>query len=563
MKDRRFLLFPSKIPAWVLNFATIAMICASLTSITKAQADTLWQSERQGYSKRWGGPAGSPGEDCEFIITKSSANFAKHSVTQPGKYRKVVFVRVDSIPDEIRFQENLEEIQIYIDQSFGPHNYHKAKPDYISREVLQLPRLKSVSVFYGKIHIDVAVNLLNPNLEHLEMTMFKEYFSKTDPSTLHLPENLTYLSINMIDELGAPILNCKKLKTFAMSGLDMELPAYFNQVTSLENLSMGLFRFDTLKGFADLNALTNLQQLNIYNRYWDKTRGFYFDLSSIKNMGIKHIKLDKAEAGMIAQLCRFPELESLTFTHLDYYGGARSPHCGSQTLSKLALAGDLWFELDSLGIDWSRLRHLALKCYEVGDEYFIGGTWFRKSDSAYTLPLLPDITLAPDADTLVLINIEPTTTRLLTASPGLRHVVLASNNLKSLPPACSTWVQLHYLEISGNKLSDLPDGLQALQSLDTLYLDENRFTRFPRVLLRGLSPRLVSLTSNQLTRIPQDIDQLAHTEVLDLRRNQIARIPRATLRAIARMPRLKELRLANNPIRAEDIPMKFRGKIVF
>jgi Leucine-rich repeat (LRR) protein len=557
------------LPSWPPNLIVIILIFAISQPIVKAQADTLSQKEIQWYAPLLGNPSenlvGSPGQDCELIITKSSANFAKQSAIQPSKYRKVLFLLVDSIPDEIKFQDNLEEIHISRGYEYWSRFALKINPIYISEEVLRLPHLKSIYV-YDSIHIDAAVNLLNPNVEKLKLWIYKWHYSKTDPSTLQLPENLNWLSTNMVDELEKPILRCKKLKTFEMSMFDKQLPTFFDQITSLENLSVGVSPFD---GFPNLNPLNNLKQLSIYNSSFDSNRSYILDLSPIADMGIKHIKFNHANARMFAQLCRFPELESLTITRL-VCDSELDPHpfCGSQTLRKLVLAGQMWFKMDSLDIKWNCLRHLAIQHNNDGVQYHLDDYWLNdhmtgKPTYTQLSPILPDIALSPDADTLVLIGIQPSSTRLLAASPGLRHVLLSSNNLESLPPACSTWTQIHYLNICNNLLHDLPDGFQALQVLDTLNLNDNRFTRIPRVLLRGLSPGFVSLTNNQLTRIPHDIDQLDRTEVLDLRGNQIARIPRATLRAITRMPRLKELRLADNPIRAEDIPAEFRGKIVF
>merc|ERR1712038_2200221 len=107
------------------------------------------------------------------------------------------------------------------------------------------------------------------------------------------------------------------------------------------------------------------------------------------------------------------------------------------------------------------------------------------------------------------------------------------------------------LIINGNHISDLPDTVANLKNLKELNLSGNRIQKFPLALTKLRKLDVVDLSSNNLTSIPNDdVHELQVTE-LNLNQNQISSLSAD----IAKCPRLKTLRLDENCLALEAIPV--------
>mmetsp|Transcript_31254 Transcript_31254/g.93807 ORF Transcript_31254/g.93807 Transcript_31254/m.93807 type:complete len:1472 (-) Transcript_31254:63-4478(-) len=137
----------------------------------------------------------------------------------------------------------------------------------------------------------------------------------------------------------------------------------------------------------------------------------------------------------------------------------------------------------------------------------------------------------------------------------LRHLNLANNRLRRLPPQIAAAVQLQTLILSGNPLGDCPlRTVLQLTALDSLDLSNTgrSVSGLPDELARALaSLRSLNLAKNKLECVPLGVAGLPALERLDLGDNAIATLPDS----MTGCSRLQVLVLSRN--RIESIPEWF------
>lgn len=134
---------------------------------------------------------------------------------------------------------------------------------------------------------------------------------------------------------------------------------------------------------------------------------------------------------------------------------------------------------------------------------------------------------------------------------SLKTLNMCGNRITQLPPQIGQLAKLETLILNGNLITELPDTIANLKNLKELNLSGNRLQRFPVALTKLRKLDIVDLSSNNLTSIPnEEIQDLQLTE-LNLNQNQISSLSAN----IAKCPRLKTLRLDENCLALESIPI--------
>ncbi|CAL8129087.1 unnamed protein product [Orchesella dallaii] len=136
---------------------------------------------------------------------------------------------------------------------------------------------------------------------------------------------------------------------------------------------------------------------------------------------------------------------------------------------------------------------------------------------------------------------------------NLEVLILASNELERVDAsAFSNLTRLKSLSLAKNLLDQIPNPESLPKSLEILELEHNRISRVEgRVLVNNGRLQALNLGNNLIEFIANDAFQsLTSLVMLQLNDNKLTEVPMA----ISKLPRLKELSLANNRITRIDIP---------
>uniref|UniRef100_A0A0V0GC11 Putative leucine-rich repeat lrr protein n=1 Tax=Triatoma dimidiata TaxID=72491 RepID=A0A0V0GC11_TRIDM len=134
---------------------------------------------------------------------------------------------------------------------------------------------------------------------------------------------------------------------------------------------------------------------------------------------------------------------------------------------------------------------------------------------------------------------------------NLKSLVVDYNNLTELPMEIGNLDKLENLSITSNKLRTLPQTLSKLHNLKELNLQQNQLTEFPVMLCDLKHLNMIDLSNNKITEVPDGVSTL-HVVELILNQNQISLLSSD----IADCPRLKTLRLQENCLSLNNIPIK-------
>ena len=129
---------------------------------------------------------------------------------------------------------------------------------------------------------------------------------------------------------------------------------------------------------------------------------------------------------------------------------------------------------------------------------------------------------------------------------------MGNNRITKLPPQIGQLGKLETLILNGNHISDLPDTIANIKNLKELNLSHNKLKRFPLALTKLRKLDVVDISSNNITKIAnEEINELQVTE-LNLNQNQLSSLSKN----LAKCPRLKILRLEENCLALESIPVE-------
>ncbi|XP_076232266.1 leucine-rich repeat-containing protein 57 [Calliopsis andreniformis] len=156
----------------------------------------------------------------------------------------------------------------------------------------------------------------------------------------------------------------------------------------------------------------------------------------------------------------------------------------------------------------------------------------------------------------------------------LRTLDLSENEFVRIPEDIGNFTLLKQLNFSHNKLTALPEVLGELTKLENLNASSNQIKSVPWSLSKLTRLKQVNLSDNQIGEFPLMFCNLEYLNVLDLSKNRITTIPdaAATLHVVelnlnqnqistiseklAECPRLKTLRLRENCLQLNAVPIK-------
>ncbi|EFA81254.1 hypothetical protein PPL_06093 [Heterostelium album PN500] len=108
-----------------------------------------------------------------------------------------------------------------------------------------------------------------------------------------------------------------------------------------------------------------------------------------------------------------------------------------------------------------------------------------------------------------------------------KQLLLAENDLTTLPEEIGKLVNVEVLDASKNRITSIPIEVGQIKSLKELFLNNNKLfcTPLPAKLgdLRQLTK--LDLSGNQLDELPVDLSNLEHLEYFDLSDNQLQSFP--------------------------------------
>lgn len=125
---------------------------------------------------------------------------------------------------------------------------------------------------------------------------------------------------------------------------------------------------------------------------------------------------------------------------------------------------------------------------------------------------------------------------------GITELLLANNQIASIPPEIKNYQSLHFLQLDHNRIEKLPKEISKLSRLTRLSLVANKLNDLPSSI-GGLSKMsLFHLDTNKLKEIPASIGQLSQLTHLYLGNNQLKKLPPE----IGDLKKLTHLYLTNN-----------------
>ncbi|NXL48031.1 LRIQ4 protein, partial [Podilymbus podiceps] len=155
------------------------------------------------------------------------------------------------------------------------------------------------------------------------------------------------------------------------------------------------------------------------------------------------------------------------------------------------------------------------------------------------------------------IDLEQNLTSLIPEEVGfltnLVKLLLAFNNLSSIPLTPQHCQKLAVLDLSHNLLHKLPPGLKNLTEMRVLKLSANSLEKFPHQIC-WLPLSCVYLRNTRLHEVPGSFSRLTSVRILELSENCFYEIPKG----ICTMKNLEVLALDGNQIQEAFIPAEVR-----
>ncbi|MBN1980872.1 MAG: leucine-rich repeat domain-containing protein [Chitinivibrionales bacterium] len=114
-------------------------------------------------------------------------------------------------------------------------------------------------------------------------------------------------------------------------------------------------------------------------------------------------------------------------------------------------------------------------------------------------------------------------------SLSLHRLLLANNNLDTLPEEVGWIGALSHLDVSGNRLQHLPHSLQSSGRLQKLNISNNQFRSVSFIGGRMESLEYLFCRNNMIDRLPEPIGRLRHLKELDVAYNELSDLPQSII----------------------------------
>nr|XP_006816024.1 PREDICTED: p53-induced protein with a death domain-like [Saccoglossus kowalevskii] len=142
----------------------------------------------------------------------------------------------------------------------------------------------------------------------------------------------------------------------------------------------------------------------------------------------------------------------------------------------------------------------------------------------------------------------------------LHGLSVADNKLKTIPANISRLQQLNHIDVSYNRIKSIPSELWTLRQLKVVNMNNNLISSILPNIRRLCQLYWLGLANNVIQSIPDEIGNLDHLRFLDLRNNRLHGVPQGIYDIIS----LATLLLDGNPMytQTRHYPVKTTEKVV-
>ncbi|KAK6618206.1 hypothetical protein RUM44_002657 [Polyplax serrata] len=127
----------------------------------------------------------------------------------------------------------------------------------------------------------------------------------------------------------------------------------------------------------------------------------------------------------------------------------------------------------------------------------------------------------------------------------MKHLNLNDNCLNSIPPAIGLFQYLVSLKLDKNNLQELPDNLKMCKKLKRLSLNSNLWKQMPNIVTQLISLEELYMNDCDLSYLPASVGRLAKLKIVELRNNNLCNLPLS----MTRLELLTRLDISDNEFR--------------
>ena len=153
-----------------------------------------------------------------------------------------------------------------------------------------------------------------------------------------------------------------------------------------------------------------------------------------------------------------------------------------------------------------------------------------------------NLDIPPEAQTVSLSNVD----ERWWDQVDLRKLILASNEIQSIPNEIKFLPALNVLDAHDNCIESLSDEISELRELTKLHLTHNKLSVLPDSLCKVTSLKTLLLAGNLLQSLPVNFGFLSNIEELDLSDNKLTSLPES----FGSLVQIKKLDLSKNLLKS-------------
>lgn len=126
----------------------------------------------------------------------------------------------------------------------------------------------------------------------------------------------------------------------------------------------------------------------------------------------------------------------------------------------------------------------------------------------------------------------------------LRKLILASNQLKSIPGDIQHVCALTVLDAHDNQIESISEEIGILKELYKIHLSHNKIAKLPNSFFNLDQLKVLLLTSNEIQELPEEFGQLSNIEELQMSENKLITLPES----FGNLKKLQKLNLSKNQL---------------
>ena len=200
-----------------------------------------------------------------------------------------------------------------------------------------------------------------------------------------------------------------------------------------------------------------------------------------------------------------------------------------------------------INLSTMKLKKIPEWIYE-SDEYNELKVLVLSGNNIKNIPNPPILNLSVKLQNLVALNLGY---NLLSSLPydicnlqKLENLIIANNNIISLPDCIGKLINLRLLDIQGNNIKKIPNSIGNLTLLQELYANYNKIVYLPKSLCLLSKLTYLNISYNRIKTFPQMIGNLKLLRNLDCNDNKIRTLPESFWDLV----NLSTLQISNNRI---------------